>query len=84
MTFNSRFTFGEPANITLEVLQQNGPGTVDQLLWITSIVCDEFNPNDNICNIPGKITPKNFTPEFGGCAYPRDLRAHNLSNFSST
>ena len=53
LNLNSRFTFGEPKNITLEVLQQNGPGTIDQLLWITSIVCDEFNPNDNICNIPG-------------------------------
>ena len=49
-----RFTIGERRNITLELDQRNQPGNMEDIVWKQTIVCDESNPFDNLCNIPGK------------------------------
>ena len=62
-----RMTIGDRLNITVTLDQRNQvkvqffrlinfhqPGNLDDIVWKQVIVCDQFNPFDNLCNIPGK------------------------------
>lgn len=50
-----RLTIGERVNITLELDQRNQPGDLADIVWKQTVVCDETNPFDNLCNIPGDV-----------------------------
>ena len=62
-----RMIIGDRLNITVTLDQRNQvkvqffrpinfhqPGNLDDIVWKQVIVCDQFNPFDNLCNIPGK------------------------------